>query len=218
MGKYRSIIWDMDGTLLDTLSDIVESVNATMRAFSLPEHTRNTVRDSVGNGITRLVELTVPGGNQHPQFEEIEAFFVDHYGRNSRNLTLPYDGLLPLLHSCADAGVRMGIVSNKGDRIVKDLAELYFPGLIGVATGASVGVRIKPQPDMVFEAMRVLGAEKETTVYIGDSEVDVKTALNAGLDCIAVDWGFRDKEVLREAGATIILHTSQELAEYLAVG
>ena len=112
----------------------------------------------------------------------------------------------------------MGIVSNKGDRIVKDLAELYFPGLIGVATGASVGVRIKPQPDMVFEAMRVLGAEKETTVYIGDSEVDVKTALNAGLDCIAVDWGFRDKEVLREAGATIILHTPQELAEYLAVG
>ncbi len=217
MQKYRSIIWDMDGTLLDTLSDIVESVNATMRAFSLPEHTRNKVRDSVGNGITRLVELTVPGGKLHAQFEKIEVFFVEHYGRNSRNLTLPYDGLLPLLQSCADAGVRMGIVSNKGDHIVKELAKLYFPGLIGVAIGASAGVRLKPEPDMVYEAMRVLGTEKETTVYIGDSEVDVKTALNAGLDCVAVDWGFRDKEILRNAGAMVILHTPQELAEYLGV-
>jgi phosphoglycolate phosphatase len=217
MGKYRAIIWDIDGTLLDTLSDIVESVNVTMRAISLPEHTREKVRDCVGNGITRLIELTVPGGKQHPRFEEIEAFFVDHYGRNSRNLTLPYDGLLPLLQSCADAGVRMGIVSNKGDRIVKELAELYFPGMNGVAIGASAGVRMKPEPDTVFEAMRILGAEKETTVYIGDSEVDVKTAKNAGLDCIAVDWGFRDQEILREAGASIILHTPQELAAYLAM-
>ncbi len=213
--RYQNIIWDMDGTLLDTLEDILESVNQTMRAFSLPEKTKTDVRNSVGNGIGRLVELCIPDGKDHPQFDTIAAYFLDHYSKNSRNKTKLYDGLDDLLEKCAQSGIRMGIVSNKGDAIVKELSELYFHGLIPVAIGAIAGRRMKPQPDAVFEAMRELGAQKEDTVYIGDSEVDVATAMNAGLDCIAVDWGFRDTDVLVKAGADVILHTPEELCAYL---
>ena len=213
--RYQNIIWDMDGTLLDTLADVLESVNQTMRVFSLPERTREDVRNFVGNGIVRFVELCVPGGRQHPQFDEITAFFSDHYAKNSRNKTKPYDGLNELLRKCVNSGVRIGIVSNKGDDIVKELSELYFHGLIRVAIGELPGRRMKPEPDAVFEAMLELGANQQDTVYIGDSEVDVATAKNAGLDCIAVDWGFRDTDVLIKAGADVILHTPNELCAYL---
>jgi phosphoglycolate phosphatase len=216
--RYQNIIWDMDGTLLDTLADVLESVNHTMRVFSLPERTREDVRKFVGNGIVRFVELCVPDGRQHPQFDEIAAYFSEYYGKNSRNKTKPYDGLNELLRECVSRGARMGIVSNKDDDIVQELSELHFNGLIKVAIGELPNRRMKPQPDAVFEAMRELGAQQENTVYIGDSEVDVATAMNAGVDCIAVDWGFRDTDVLQKAGADVILHTPEELCAYLLLG
>ena len=216
MKKYDAIIWDLDGTLLDTLDDIFDSVNEAMRQFGLPARTRAEVRGFVGNGIGVLMELSIPGGKAHAQFAKISDYFVAHYSKNSRNKTKPYDGVAQLLDDCVQKEIKMGIVSNKGDAIVKELAQLYFNGSIPVAIGARSGIKNKPAADSVLDAMRELDAKQETTLYVGDSEVDVLTAQNAGLDGAFVDWGFRDAEALLQAGAKQVLHTPAQLAEFLA--
>lgn len=216
MKKYDTVIWDLDGTLLDTLDDIFDSVNEAMHRFGLPARTRAEVRSFVGNGIGVLMELSIPGGKAYAQFAQISDYFVAHYSKSSRNKTKPYDGIEQILDACVQKGIKVGIVSNKGDAIVKDLAQLYFKGNIPVAIGARPGIRNKPAADSVLEAMRELDAKQETTLYVGDSEVDVLTAQNAGLDGVFVDWGFRDAEALLQAGAKQVLHTSVQLAEFLA--
>ncbi len=216
MKKYDTVIWDLDGTLLDTLDDILDSVNEAMHQFGLPARTRAEVRSFVGNGIGVLMELSIPGGKAHAQFKQVSGCFVAHYSKNSRNKTKPYEGIEQILNACVQKGIKMGIVSNKGDAIVKDLAQLYFKGSIPVAIGARPGIRNKPAADSVLEAMRELHAKQETTLYIGDSEVDVLTAQNAELDGVFVDWGFRDAEALLQAGAKQVLHTPAQLAEFLA--
>lgn len=215
MSKYKAIIWDMDGTLLDTLDDLKDSMNAALTEFGLPQRTRDEIRSSVGNGIMRLVELSVPGGKEHSQFEEIFSFFKEHYGKNCRNKTKAYDGLEKLLPELKAGGLRMAIVSNKIDSAVKELAGIYFGETIDVAIGETIGNRKKPYPDMVIEAMRILNAESGDTVYIGDSEVDLKTAKNSGLDCISVSWGFRSKQELQALGAKTIVDKPEELADFL---
>jgi len=217
MSKYNTIIWDMDGTLLDTLDDLTDSVNAALTEFHLPVRTRDEIRRFVGNGVRRLVERSVPDGRQQAQFEEIFSFFKNHYAINCRNKTKPYDGLEKVLPEFKAQGFKMAIVSNKIDFAVKELAELYFGNTINVAIGDTEGKRNKPYPDMVFEAMHLLGAQTETTVYIGDTEVDMETAENAGLSCISVSWGFRDRQELKAIGAKLIVDTPKELAGVLAV-
>lgn len=215
MGNQKTIVWDMDGTLLDTLDDLSDSVNATLTAFHLPGKEKDEVRSYVGNGIARLIELSVPGGKSHPQFEEILSFFQKRYAKNSRNKTKPYDGLIKVLLELKTLGYQMAIVSNKADPIVKELAQLYFGGIIEVATGESAQMNKKPSPDTVFEAMRVLHADKKMTIYIGDSEVDIATAENAGIDCLSVTWGFRDKSYLQNAGAKHLIDRPEEIPDYL---
>jgi len=215
MSKYNAIIWDMDGTLLDTLDDLTDSVNAALTEFGLPIRTRDEIRRFVGNGVLRLVELSVPEGPQHPQFEEIFSFFKSHYTKNCRNKTKPYDGLEKALPEFKAHGYRMAIVSNKIDYAVKELAELYFGDTINIAIGDTEGKRNKPYPDMVYDAMRLLDAKQESTVYIGDTEVDMATAENSGLDCISVSWGFRDKQELQKMGAKLIVDTPDELTRVL---
>jgi len=215
MSKYNAIIWDMDGTLLDTLDDLTDSVNAALTEFRLPVRTRDEIRRFVGNGVLRLVELSVPDGKQHSQFEEIFSFFKRHYTKNCRNKTKPYNGLERALPELKAHGYRMAIVSNKIDSAVKELAELYFGDTIDVAIGDTEGKRNKPYPDMVFEAMRLLDAKQKSTVYIGDTEVDMATAENSGLDCISVSWGFRDKQELQKIGAKLIVDTPEELTRVL---
>lgn len=215
MSKYNAIIWDMDGTLLDTLDDLTDSVNAALTEFRLPVRTRAEIRRFVGNGVLRLVERSVPEGPQQPQFKEIFSFFKNHYATNCRNKTKPYEGLEKALPELKSHGYRMAIVSNKIDSAVKELAELYFEDTIDVAIGDTEGKRNKPYPDMVFEAMRLLDAKQESTVYIGDTEVDMATAENSGLDCISVSWGFRDKQELQEIGAKLIVDTPEELLSVL---
>ncbi len=215
MRKYKTIIWDMDGTLLDTLDDLSDSVNAALREFQLPEKEKIEVRSYVGNGILRLMELCVPGGKLCPEFEKIFLFFKTHYAKNSRNKTKPYGGLERVLHQLKIQGYQMAIVSNKADYIVKELAQLFFQDTIDIAIGESVGINKKPNPDTVFEAMRLLNANKETTIYIGDSEVDITTAKNAGIDCLSVAWGFRDNLYLQISGATHIIDKPKEILEYL---
>jgi len=201
----------MDGTLLDTLDDLTDSVNAALTEFRLPVRTRDEIRRFVGNGVLRLVERSVPEGPQQPQFKEIFSFFKGHYATNCRNKTRPYDGLEKALPELKAHGYRMAIVSNKIDSAVKELAELYFGDTINIAIGDTEGKRNKPYPDMVYDAMSLLDAKQESTVYIGDTEVDMATAENAGLDCISVSWGFRDKQELQEIGAKLIVDTPEEL-------
>jgi len=216
MRKYNTIIWDMDGTLLDTLDDLTDSVNEALKEFGLPIRTRSEIRGFVGNGVLRLVELSVPGGKQHNQFEAIFSFFKSHYATNCRNKTKPYDGLVDLVNELKSHGYRMAIVSNKIDSAVKELAEIYFKDSIEVAIGDSEGLRRKPYPDKVIAALSLMDANQESTVYIGDTEVDIATAENSGIDYICVSWGFRDRQDLQAAGARLIVDAPNELARVLA--
>lgn len=217
MKKYSTIIWDMDGTLLDTLDDLSDSVNEALLKFSQPQRTREEVRSFVGNGILRLLELSVPDGKNNPLFEDIFEYFKLCYEKNQSNKTKPYVGLdmlLPRLHA---GGYKMAIVSNKVDPAVKDLANLHFPGLMEAAIGEQEGMKRKPAADMVNEALRLLGSSKQEAIYIGDTEVDIETAKNSGLDFLCVSWGFRNRKQLEDAGAKIVFHKAEELLEFFKV-
>lgn len=186
------ILWDLDGTLLDTLQDLADGVNHALHTFGYPERSLQEVRRFVGNGAHRLVEQAVPEGvDPEPVFQEFAAF----YAANCQIKTKPYEGIPEVL---ARLGERypMAIVSNKPDNAVKPLCEQYFPGIF--ALGEQAGCPRKPAPDMVYKAMHELGVE--SCVYVGDSEVDVLTAKNAGVPCLSVLWGFRDRDEIEEMG------------------
>ena len=199
--NIKAAIWDLDGTLLNTLDDLAASTNA-----ALAEN---------GNGIGKLIERAVPDGRDNPKFQAVYDAFVAHYGAHSRDHTKPYDGILPMLDALAAKGVKLAIVSNKIDFAVKALSRDYFGNRMQAAIGDDPSRRRKPAPDSVLEAMRQMGVTREETVYIGDSDVDVETARNAGVACCAVSWGFRSVESLKEAGAERIAATPQALLAML---
>lgn len=211
--KYDAIIWDMDGTLLYTLDDLRTSVNYVLRKYQLPERTLDQIRQSVGNGVVKLVELSVPGGAEHPQFAQMMADFTAHYEKHCTDHTRPYDGILPVLRRFHNQGIKMAVVSNKPEYGVAALSKVYFEDLLDVCMGVSESVRRKPAPDMVWLAIEKLGVSKDRCVYIGDSDVDFATAKNSGLDCISVLWGFKDEAFLRECGADTFAKTPEELTE-----
>lgn len=215
MGKYDFIIWDLDGTLLDTLNDLANSVNAALEAYGCPGRTIDEVRSFVGNGIRRLMELAVPHGLSSPDFDGIFAFFRQHYKKTCLDTTKPYSGIDEVLHKLQMQGVRMAIVSNKADYAVAELAEMFFAGTVPVAIGEREGTPRKPAPDMVFNAMKLLGADATRTVYIGDSEVDLMTARNAGLECISAAWGFRSRAELLRAGAGTIADAPPDILKLM---
>ena len=215
MKKYETVIFDMDGTLLNTLEDLADAVNYALREMGMPERTIEEVRNFVGNGVRRLMELSVPDGFDNPAFEETFAKFREYYGVHCNDKTKPYDGVLELIRELKEEGYALAIVSNKIDTAVKELAEIYFEGIVKVAIGEKEGVAKKPAPDTVYAALRELHMPAETAVYIGDSEVDVMTAKNSGLPCISVLWGFRDEAFLREKGATQFARTVEEVKSYL---
>lgn len=199
--KFDTVIFDLDGTLLDTLTDLTDSTNAVMARYGLPQYTLDEVRGFVGNGIRRLMQLAIPGGEEHPDFEKIHSEFREYYNAHCMDCTEPYPGILSLLDWLYKEGYKTAIVSNKADSAVKILKDIYFKELIPVAIGESSECRRKPAPDSVFRAIEQLGADAQKTVYVGDSDVDLRTAENAGIPCIAVSWGFRDKEFLTAHGA-----------------
>lgn len=215
MKKYETVIFDLDGTLLNTLEDLADAVNYALRKMGMPERTLEEVRTFVGNGVRRLMELSVPEGSNNPAFEETFAKFREYYGVHCNDKTKPYEGVLELIRELKKAGYALAIVSNKLDSAVKELAEIYFEGIVKVAIGEKEGVAKKPAPDTVYEALRELNMPKETAVYVGDSEVDVMTAKNSGLPCISVLWGFRDEAFLRQNGATQFARTAEEVKSYL---
>ena len=208
--KYSAVIWDMDGTILNTLEDLCDSVNFVLKTNGYEERTLEQTRCSVGNGIRSLMNLSVPEGENNPKFEELFEAFRKHYSGNCRNKTRPYDGIDEVLNVFAGHGIKMAVVSNKIDSAVKELSRDFYPQM-DYSLGEIEGLNRKPAPDMVEKALLELGVSKSEAVYIGDSEVDVLTAKNSGLDCITVLWGFRTKEELIEKGATVFASTPDEL-------
>ena len=219
MSKH-AVIFDLDGTLLNTLQDLCNSTNAALAQFGYPIRTLDEVRRFVGNGVKLLMlrALGVEKPEDCDNFEEVFAAFRAHYVLHSNDNTCAYPGVPELLHKLNVAGVPMAIVSNKLDAAVKQLNDIYFKDDISVAIGEneSAGVKKKPAPDTVYAALRELGVSAENAVYVGDSEVDIATAKNAGIPCISVTWGFRDRDWLIAHGAEILCDTPQAVWEELA--
>ena len=199
--KYDAVIFDLDGTLLDTLEDLKNSVNFALEVFRMPLRTLEEIRHFVGNGVQRLIELSVPDGTEREKTEQVFEAFKAHYCIHCNDKTGLYDGIPELLTELKKQEFQMAIVSNKLQEGVDALSEQYFQIYTDVAIGAREGIRKKPAPDTVFEALRRLGIPRERAVYVGDSEVDIATAANSGMDCITVAWGFRTRQEQEEAGA-----------------
>lgn len=204
-------IFDLDGTLLDTLQDLKASTNHALRSHGLPERTTEEVRQFVGNGVRKLIERAVPENTPQEVLEAVFADFRKHYMDHCLDATAPYPGIIDMLRRLKAQGKRMAIVSNKLDPAVKELNERFFKEYIDLAVGESDTVRRKPAPDMVNTILQTLSITKEEMVYVGDSEVDLQTARNAGVRCISVLWGFRDKEILIANGATTFAKTPEEI-------
>lgn len=213
--KVRAVVFDMDGTLLDTLEDLQLAVNYALEKFHLPEKTLEEVRTFLGNGVRKLMERSVEGGAKHPQFEEIFTCFTDYYNEHCNDHTKPYKDVLNLMKELSARGIKMAIVSNKLDSAVKVLNEKYFGEYVSVAVGDQEGVEKKPSREMVDIALKELGVSQEHAIYVGDSEVDLETARNAGLECVSVTWGFRDIEFLKEKKATIFADVPMEILSIL---
>lgn len=210
---YKAAIFDLDGTLLDTLDDLWNSVNVALDKNGMPRRRRSEVRAFLGNGMRRLIHLSVPAQTDKTLETRVYLDFREHYAHHNAERTTPYPQIKKLLEILSGEGVLRGVVSNKGDSAVQDLVASYFPRLLNIAVGEREDVRRKPAPDTVLKVMAELRVDTTTSVYIGDSEVDLETAANAGCNCIAVSWGFRDRDFLVKRGAKTIADTTEELAE-----
>lgn len=211
----NTIIFDLDGTLLNTLEGLKNSTNFALKKFNCPEITLEQTRSFVGNGVRKLIERAIPNGEKNPDFEKCLNTFKEHYSKTMYQKTVAYDGIEDMLTELKKRGIKTGVVSNKFDTAVKELCKNYFDGLIIVAIGESPDVRKKPAPDSVLKAMEILGAKPENTLYVGDSDVDIQTAKNSNLKSVGVTWGFRDRELLEEEGADFIINTPCELLELI---
>ena len=211
--KYELIVFDMDGTILDTLEDLKNSMNHTLKLHTMPERTLDEIRSFVGNGIRKLIERAVAEGTSDEKIEIIHKDFMIHYEIHCADFTRPYDGVIDLIKELRNRGYKTAVVSNKADVAVQDLCVQYFPGLFDLAIGERPEIAKKPAADMVNLALEQLQVSKEKAVYIGDSDVDVATARNSDLDMIAVDWGFRTREFLIQQGAEIIVSKPEEILE-----
>ncbi len=215
MNKIDTVIFDMDGTVLNTLDDLTESVNYVLNKFGMPLRTLEEYRRFFGNGIKYALKCAAPDGTPDSVIEEMLPVFREHYDAHCLDRTRPYDGILELMKELKENGYKMAIVSNKIDSAVKELNERFFSKYIDVAIGERAGINRKPAPDTVIEALRELGSDKENAVYVGDSEVDFQTAVNSELPCISVLWGFRDKDYLISIGASQFANTPQEVFDII---
>lgn len=213
--KYETVIFDLDGTLTDTLADLRNSVNFALSEFGFPKRTYEEIRSFVGNGVKKLVFLSVPENTSDEISEKCLLKFKEHYAKNSLAETKPYDGIICILELLKENGIKTAVVTNKMQPAARNIVEYFFGDLIDITVGQVDGLPQKPQPDGIYFALNKLNAAKDKAVYVGDSEVDCKTAKNAGIPCIGVTWGFRSKEVLADNGADYIAESSDELIERL---
>ena len=211
MNTYKTYIFDLDGTLLDTLNDLHASCNYALRTHGMPERSMEEVRQFVGNGVKKLMERAIPDGLENPLFEETLQTFRQHYLLHNLDTTLPYPGIMDMLQQLKAQGKRIAVVSNKFYAATQDLCKHFFGDTIQVAIGEREDIKKKPAPDTVLEALRQLQVTRQDAVYVGDSEVDIETARNSGIPCISVLWGFRSKSFLLSHGATTFIETPNEL-------
>ena len=211
--KYSTYIFDLDGTLLDTLGDLAASVNYALRTHGMPKHSIDDVRRFVGNGVRKLMERAIPNSTENSDFEATFTTFRQHYMAHSLDTTKPYEGIPETLEALKAKGCHLAVVSNKMMAATQNLCRHFFSDTIEVAIGENEaeGIRKKPAPDIVFEALRQLGVGQDDAVYVGDSHVDIETARNSGLPCISVLWGFRDRDFLLQHGAKTLISSPSEL-------
>ncbi len=212
--KYQTVIFDLDGTLLNTLTDLHASVNAALCARSFPTRTIEEVRNFIGNGVATLMKRSAPANVSAFEAEELLAVFRKHYLQHMYDHTAPYDGILPLLKNLHRKGIQTAIVSNKLDEATKEMNHRFFEEYNHIAIGAPPDKK-KPNPYSVHQAMKLLGADKSRTVYVGDSDVDEETARNAGIACIGVSWGYRGRKFLEALPLAAIADTPEELFSLL---
>lgn len=211
----NTVIFDMDGTLLDTLEDLADAVNAALSSCGYPERKLEEVRDFVGNGVKVLMMKSAPDGISEAELEQCLNVFKEYYALHWQDKTAPYNGILPLLSVLKHKGIKTAVISNKYERAVLELCRDYFPGRFDAARGERSGAPRKPEPDAVYDVLEELGSEKKHAIYVGDSEVDMATARNAGLISVGVTWGFRDRKVLSEQGADYIIDQPGQLLEVI---
>ena len=214
---YQTAVFDLDGTLLDTLEDLYLATNHALTRHGLPCRSRDEVRLFVGNGVEMLIRRAVPAGTDGETTLAVLADFKTAYAAICEDHTRPYDGILDMLTALREREIRVAVVSNKFDAATKQLCAKYFGDLVEVAIGERAGVRKKPAPDTVYEALKELGVTLEGAVYIGDSDVDIQTARNCGMPCISVTWGLRDKGFLRQSGAETLVDTPESLPGVIIV-
>lgn len=211
----KTVLFDLDGTLLNTLDDLHDGVNATLTEMGLPLRSPDQVRAALGNGAAHLLRESLPDGEKD-RLEEALSVFAKHYPPQGPGKTALYPGIRDLLNRLEREGWQIAVISNKPDRAVKPLQKTFFPR-VKLAVGEREGVRRKPWPDGVLAAMAELGSDPQKTVYVGDSEVDLETAQNAGIPCILVTWGFRDRSYLEEIGGTVFADNAGQLYDLLSV-
>ncbi len=211
----KGIIFDMDGTILNTIEDIKESVNHAMRHFNLTEKTLQEVKDGVGRGAINLIEDVVPKNTSRSDINKIYDVYQKHYDDNSNQNTGPYPGILDLLKYLKDTGYQLAVVSNKLEYLVKELNFQTFKGYFDVSIGETKDMPIKPAPDMLYKALDELKLTKDEVLFIGDSDVDMMTATNANIKSVGVTWGYRSKEVLLKHNAAFIINQADELIKII---
>lgn len=213
----KIVIFDLDGTLLNTLDDLADSTNFALSKFNYPTRTIEEVRQFVGNGVAKLIERAIPEGKNNPNFEKCLAIFKENYAQNMYNKTAPYNGILDMLANLKSKGLKIAVVSNKFDLAVKELCQKYFNGYIDFAAGENeaAGIKKKPAPDTVLEVLKEFNLKPNEAIYVGDSDVDIMTAKNSDMPCISVTWGFRDEKFLLSYGATILIDSPDEIYRHL---
>lgn len=211
--KYKAVIFDMDGTILNTLEDLKNATNYSLRQFGMQERSLEEVRMFVGNGIRKLVERAVPAGTSEEKIAQVFDVFLEYYEIHSADNTSPYPGILELVEKLKKSGIKTAVSTNKADVPAQELGREYFNGIFDLIVGQQDGLKVKPAPDSVNKILSILDIQKKDAIYIGDSDVDVQTAKNSGLDFIGVSWGFRGREFLEKNGAKNIVDNTNEILD-----
>jgi len=209
--RYGLAIFDMDGTILNTLEDLKNSTNFVLKKYGFAERSLDEIRCFVGNGLRVLIEKAVPENSDEKTVDKLLSDFKEHYEVHKQDFTKPYDGIREVLEELKKNNIKLAVVSNKPDEAVKELCERYFKGIFDYSLGEKQNIKRKPAPDMVELAVKALGFSKEESIFIGDSEIDIRTADNAELKAIAVLWGFRTKEDLIKEGASLFAAAPKDI-------
>lgn len=213
--KYNAVIFDLDGTILNTLPDLTESVNYALRSYNYPERTMDEVRTFIGNGVGLLIKRSLPNGTDDETVNNALSLFKGYYTEHYADKTVPYDKIYEVLVKLKQNGLKLGVVSNKFDSAVKSLCDKFFNGIFDCVIGEMDGIPRKPAPDLLFNAIIDLEVTQKKVLYIGDSDIDIKTADNAGVDYVSVTWGFKDKEFLIKNNSKTIIGKPEEILKLI---